>query len=554
MARAVRSQYVYNKNGQLTAQSYTPVTAGTGEAALPQAQHYYDTYGRYHYSAYARSPSAAGQLYRSTEYDTNNLSGKPQQTTRPKKLSLRYGVQNQALAADDQYLYEYDALGNIRKIRWLRNGSLAETMVYSYDALGQLLSARIQSASGAVLHEELFTYAYDQSEGYQGNIAVVNRNGNAYEYEYSTGWSDQLLRVKDSAGNLLRSYTYDAIGNPTSDGSRGYEWSCGRLLTKVSAGSTTVATYTYDGGGERIGKTAGGVSHEYWQEDGRILSEKLSGGKSATLNYYYGQDGLEYIVHNGAQYWALKNLQGDIVGLAQIQANGAGTLVCRYRYSAFGELLSVTDAGGSTITDTNHIAHLNPFRYRGYYYDAETGFYATGTRYYDPFIGRFLNADDTDVMLEHLEESPLSKNLYTYCLNNPVNYADPYGDFALALAGGGSLTAGAALGGANFWNPVGWVVLGITAVGAIGYIGYNVHLRSKSGKPAKKKTSKKSGKEKASDAPDWAKRQKYNPNQSADKNAREVLDQKYGKGNYKTGPGSEFSEIKKWLQRSKGYK
>lgn len=114
--------------------------------------------------------------------------------------------------------------------------------------------------------------------------------------------------------------------------------------------------------------------------------------------------------------------------------------------------------------------------------------------------------------------------------------------------------AGAALGGANFWNPVGWVVLGITAVGAIGYIGYNVHLRSKSGKPAKKKTSKKSGKEKASDAPDWAKRQKYNPNQSADKNAREVLDQKYGKGNYKTGPGSEFSEIKKWLQRSKRYK
>ena len=295
MARAVRSRYVYNKNGQLTAQSYTPVTAGTGEAALPQAQHYYDTYGRYHYSAYARSSSAAGQLYRSTEYDANNLSGKPQQTTRPKKLSLRYGVQNQALAADDQYLYEYDALGNIRKIRWLRNGSLAETAVYSYDALGQLLSARIQSASGAVLHEELFTYAYDQSEGYQGNIAVVNRTGNAYEYEYSTGWSDQLLRVKDSAGNLLRSYTYDAIGNPTSDGSRGYQWSCGRLLTKVSAGSTTVATYTYDGGGERIGKTAGGVSHEYWQEDGRILSEKLSGGKSATLNYYYGQDGLEYI-------------------------------------------------------------------------------------------------------------------------------------------------------------------------------------------------------------------------------------------------------------------
>ena len=341
--------------------------------------------------------------------------------------------------------------------RW---ASLAETAVYSYDALGQLLSARIQSASGAVLHEELFTYAYDQSEGYQGNIAVVNRNGNAYEYEYSTGWSDQLLRVKDSAGNLLRSYTYDAIGNPTSDGSRGYEWSCGRLLTKVSAGSTTVATYTYDGGGERIGKTAGGVSHEYWQEDGRILSEKLSGGKSATLNYYYGQDGLEYIVHNGAQYWALKNLQGDIVGLAQIQANGAGTLVCRYRYSAFGELLSVTDAGGSTITDTNHIAHLNPFRYRGYYYDAETGFYATGTRYYDPFIGRFINADSSIPT----GQGALGNNLFTYCLNNPIILEDADGEFAVAA---GTIASGAAIGGANAWNPVGWVILGATAIAAV---------------------------------------------------------------------------------------
>ena len=147
--------------------------------------------------------------------------------------------------------------------------------------------------------------------------------------------------------------------------------------------------------------------------------------------------------------------------------NQNNAVVANYQYDAWDKLLYVYDNSGTEITDANHIAHLNPFRYRGYYYDAETGFYATGTRYYDPFIGRFLNADDTDVMLEHLEESPLSKNLYTYCLNNPVNYADPYGDFALALAGGGSLTAGAALGGVNFWNPVGWVLLGIAAVGTV---------------------------------------------------------------------------------------
>ena len=72
--------------------------------------------------------------------------------------------------------------------------------------------------------------------------------------------------------------------------------------------------------------------------------------------------------------------------------------------------------------------------------------------------------------------------------------------------------------------------------------------------PAKKKTAKKSGKEKASNAPDWAKRQKYDKNKSADSEAGRVLDEKYGKGKWRKGADSEFSKIKKWLQRDKGFK
>ena len=70
----------------------------------------------------------------------------------------------------------------------------------------------------------------------------------------------------------------------------------------------------------------------------------------------------------------------------------------------------------------------------------------------------------------------------------------------------------------------------------------------------KKKTAKKSGKEKASNAPDWAKRQKYDKNKSADSEAGRVLDEKYGKGKWRKGADSEFSKIKKWLQRDKGFK
>ena len=77
---------------------------------------------------------------------------------------------------------------------------------------------------------------------------------------------------------------------------------------------------------------------------------------------------------------------------------------------------------------------------------------------------------DTDVMPNHLGDSLLATNLYAYCLNNPVNYHDSDGKFATVA---GTLAWGTA-GGSNFWNPVGWVILGGVAVAAVGYIGYNV--------------------------------------------------------------------------------
>ncbi|HBT65109.1 MAG TPA: hypothetical protein DEB10_10670, partial [Ruminococcaceae bacterium] len=88
-------------------------------------------------------------------------------------------------------------------------------------------------------------------------------------------------------------------------------------------------------------------------------------------------------------------------------------------------------------------------------------------------------------MLEHLDDSILATNLYAYCLNNPINMVDPDGEFAAAA---GALAWGAAAGGSNFWNPVGWVILGVVAVGAIGYIGYNVYQMSKGGKQRIKDT------------------------------------------------------------------
>lgn len=92
------------------------------------------------------------------------------------------------------------------------------------------------------------------------------------------------------------------------------------------------------------------------------------------------------------------------------------------------------------------------------------------------------------------------------------------------------------------------------AYGVAAGIGYGVASNSRGSNYKYSKTSRKSGKEKASDAPDWAKREKYDSSKSADQNARRVLDKKYGSGKWREGPKSEYSQIKKWLQRSKGYK
>ena len=100
-----------------------------------------------------------------------------------------------------------------------------------------------------------------------------------------------------------------------------------------------------------------------------------------------------------------------------------GNTVVEYYYDAWGNH-KVVDANGDEITDLDNIGNLNPFRYRGYYYDTETGLYFLQTRYYDPEVGRFLNRDS----VQYADPETINGlNLYAYCLNNPIEYTDPYG-------------------------------------------------------------------------------------------------------------------------------
>ena len=124
------------------------------------------------------------------------------------------------------------------------------------------------------------------------------------------------------------------------------------------------------------------------------------------------EDSVCGIIYNTVPYYFLKNQQGDIIGITDCNGNA----IARYSYDAWGVCTIVQDASGCGI------AAINPFRYRGYYYDAEIGMYYLQSRYYNPSVGRFVNADMSEIVTT--VDGVFGHNLFTYCENNPSNDRD----------------------------------------------------------------------------------------------------------------------------------
>ena len=108
------------------------------------------------------------------------------------------------------------------------------------------------------------------------------------------------------------------------------------------------------------------------------------------MRFFYDSTGKRVGFANGTMlFYYLYNLQGDVIAILDT----SGNVVARYTYDAWGKVLSVTDANGNANTSSTFIGNVNPIRYRGYYYDTETGWYYLNSRYYDPQVRRFINAD-----------------------------------------------------------------------------------------------------------------------------------------------------------------
>ena len=173
------------------------------------------------------------------------------------------------------------------------------------------------------------------------------------------------------------------------------------------------------------------VTHEYLTLNGKVARETIRTNNTLTavLDFIYDESGRPFALKYSTDgtsfetYYYVLNLQGDVVKL--IQANGH--VVAQYTYDAWGNIL---DRGGN-------LAEVNPLRYRGYYYDNETGFYYLQSRYYDPANRRFINAD----VYASTGQGFVGTNMFAYCVNNPVFLTDEDGNFAIAIGIGAAVEA-----------------------------------------------------------------------------------------------------------------
>ena len=185
--------------------------------------------------------------------------------------------------------------------------------------------------------------------------------------------------------------------------------------------SGTTWNYTYDANGMRTKRTNGSTTYEYVYSGDKLVQVIATDHTTtpetvSVVEYTYDVAGqpLTMTLGNDVYYYVL-NIQGDVMGLV----DSSGTLMISYIYEGYGETYSVSNTSSMTAT----LSNANMLTYRGYVLDKGTGLYYLQSRYYDPNVGRFINADS----LISTGQGLLGNNMFAYCLNNPVNFTDPSG-------------------------------------------------------------------------------------------------------------------------------
>ena len=357
-----------------------------------------------------------------TEHQTSNRVG-----TYVNKVYNGTSIDDNNYNSFNGYSYDYYANGNIIAEYSLNAGG-TETLRYSYvyDELNQLV--RVNDA----VAQKTYIYNYDDS----GNILTkttypysIEELGTATEtlnYTYDSTWKDKLM----SYGST--NIEYDNIGNPTKIGNENFYWN-GRQLEKYILGNKTI-TFEYDENGLRHRKTVKENNiiieqYDYVWSEGSLISQTYTTysneevSSTNTAKFIYDSSGIlqGFVLNDTDTYLYTKNLQSDILSIV----NENGQTILTYEYDSWGAVnFSATSMQNMFLAYT--LSFVSPFTYRSYCYDYDIELYYLQSRYYSPKIGRFINTDDTQIAIATMG-TILGANLFSYCINNPINYNDIFG-------------------------------------------------------------------------------------------------------------------------------
>ena len=404
------------------------------------------------------SPTKTCSLKREITYNDSDAEegNKKYASELVKSIYVRDGKKDENEPALSVYTLEYDGDGNITKHTYSKPGiaialGTVTSSTYEYDRLNRLTRENNErlgktwtygyDAGGNITERK--EYAYTTAEQLDNETATATM-----EYVYRTsGWKDQLLSYDGE------SIVYDASGNPTTYRGATLGFEAGRRLKSYKkAGDANAYEFTFDCRGVRKSKkTKDADGHDktwsfYYDEDGKLWgetkSEKVLQGnfgiqlwtnQITKIGFFHLNSGLAGFTLSRqtgiadavkADYIYRKNALGDIDGIFDTDMN----LIGEYVYDAWGNC-TIEAAGANNI----EIMEINPFRYRGYYWDKELNLYYLQTRYYDPETGRFINADGIEYALEQLQQLN-GLNLYAYCFNNPIMGVDEDGTIPKWLA------------------------------------------------------------------------------------------------------------------------
>ena len=373
---------------------------------------------------------------------------------------------------------EYKAKENKIIIRDLAGSLIYEEIhLYSYNERGFLICENASYldmndpniTDEQKLHPPVYTTSYEYDSN--GNIEKIISDKTFLNkiYFYDSNVKDKLTEIREFQDiedfeDFYTSYNvnYHNLNTLyiTNYKNNTFTYENEKVIQHVSNGR--VFYYTYDEFGRRIKKANYmGIGTEYIYNNDLLMTEI---NRDYRFDFLYDSNGKLYgfIKDNTDTYYYVRDYLNNIIAITTKN----GEIVVQYTYTAYGQNLGVTGRLASTI------GYQNPFRYKGYYYDVETGLFWLSSRYYSPELCRFISPDD----VEYLDpESVNGLNLYCYCKNNPIMYVDPSGHFTL-------LTLGISLGFALLFEVIedvktdgklggdkdGWDYLGATVSGILG--------------------------------------------------------------------------------------